>query len=495
MNVEFPSRRVRLFLSMDFVGSTPYKQANHPHQTISETDGIDPQPWSSPFAHVFSQLELDLDSIWEAVFNVAQGLNNNPNYETSQADLVKLLTHERPFYARETRKNQAPIRAKPHHWKAIGDESVFILKLENPIQALVAVKVFSEAVKKIRAHMRDKKWNPLNVKASAWLAGFPVNNSEIVLGPRNIELPAPKDAQAMKYVAPLAYRYGREHLKERAGIDTKAADLPFPSGKIGTIEDCAQDALHQYLDYVGPQVDVGFRLADLATPEKMTVSADLAYLLARTLYMIKDGGKAIRHEAAGTKDVNDDKRLSAFLKAPVSVKVYRKDPIEFSLNDIKMYYDGRRPLKGVRNGIPYPVFWIANDPVDEVLECERELLGKEPLNKHTSILEKTINLCWAFLHSGHRDPSSSADQWLMPPFIETWNLWSPFSELSKDSEPDTERRGDLKEPGFPKWHSERYEQILQLTARNIDRALSVPGETQRAGGKPKPPAERGRSPD
>jgi hypothetical protein len=74
-------------------------------------------------------------------------------------------------------------------------------------------------------------------------------------------------------------------------------------------------------DFLGPSIDAGFRLATLATPRKMILSVEVAYLLASA-------------------------------KMPTSSEILK------FFDWPKIYYDGRRDLKGVLGGKPYPVFWI-----------------------------------------------------------------------------------------------------------------------------------------
>jgi hypothetical protein len=112
------------------------------------------------------------------------------------------------------------------------------------------------------------------LKGSAWLAGFPVCNAEI---PMVSDLPSGPDAGAV------------------TGFD-----------------------------YAGPAIDIGFRISKLASPHRLIVSAEVAYLLT----IAGRGGEIVHH----------------------------------------LHPDRPAELKGILGGEEYPVFWI---------DCFREV-NREP---------------------------------------------------------------------------------------------------------------------
>lgn len=146
----------------------------------------------------------------------------------------------------------------PLLWKALGDELIFVVELTDRYQAALYVESFADALRKASINWAHPP-HPLRFKGTAWLAGFPLINAE----------------------APLI------------GTPGEAAPLP---------------------DFVGPQIDAGFRLKDHATPRKVVLSAELAYLL-----------------------------LAAESPCP------------------DLYFDGDQPLKGILRGRPYPLIWIDSD--------------------------------------------------------------------------------------------------------------------------------------
>lgn len=105
-------------------------------------------------------------------------------------------------------------------WKLIGDEVVFSTDLTSWDQAARCVRVFREALFQFRRATVEENQARLDVKAAGWTAGFPVGNIR---------------------VEPL-------------------------------------DGLGE--DYIGPGMDIGFRLVKASTPRRMHLSVELAWLLS-----------------------------------------------------------------------------------------------------------------------------------------------------------------------------------------------------------------------
>ena len=92
----------------------------------------------------------------------------------------------------------------------------------------------------------------LGVKSTAWLAGFPFRNKEVVLSGDSFS----GDAVIEDYY------------KENGVILNKH----YANSK-------ESDVL---IDYVGPSIDTGFRLTALSSARKLVVSLELAYILSQT---------------------------------------------------------------------------------------------------------------------------------------------------------------------------------------------------------------------
>jgi hypothetical protein len=141
-------------------------------------------------------------------------------------------------------------------WKVMGDEVIFMVE---PSCAEHVVLILRALFNAMTDYERDYfEGAPLRLKSTAWLALFPRPNIEI-------EIP---------------------ELGERGG-----------AGQV---------------DFIGPDIDLGFRVAKFARPSMITVPLDLAETL---------------------------------------LKAANADRIEFHLA-------GREPLKGVFNEWPYPIIWV-----------------------------------------------------------------------------------------------------------------------------------------
>lgn len=140
----------------------------------------------------------------------------------------------------------------PELWKINGDELIYSKILHETWEAYVCLEQWIVAVKKYRIQLREK--NPeLDLKCTAWLAGFPLGNTEIIF-PFGIE---PDEAELNTSSQKLAY-----------------FDL-LDSWYQGKVE-----SKNYVRDYIGPSIDTGFRLATLASPRKMIISVDLALMMA-----------------------------------------------------------------------------------------------------------------------------------------------------------------------------------------------------------------------
>lgn len=228
---------------------------------------------------------------------------------------------------------------KPELWKAQGDELIFTVELTHRSNAAVYVKAFRDAVlHEIKHYTRGEETLPVSFKATGWLAGFPIGNAIV---PFEVE-----------------------------------------SGKL-------------IYDYLGPQIDIGFRLSSGSTPRRFSVSVDLAYLIL----------KAAAH-------------------------------------DLTLYYEGREPLKGVLRERKYPRIWIdcplGNEGEDRDYEKDEDkLLGRKPAD--SEILER---FCKHFIED-MGDP-------LIPPFIAAdAKFISPpenYQEKIKQMETRLRRIFEVEEP-------------------------------------------------
>ncbi|GGA60854.1 hypothetical protein GCM10011395_34010 [Sphingomonas psychrolutea] len=258
--------RLRLFLSADIVGSTALKQ--------------------SPFA----QSKVDQRASW---FSKIQGFY----FEAHRAFRKEFDDH------RASSVDDALVGPDPELWKTIGDEVLFIKELSDHRQLIYTLRCWMRAVDSMRSFI--KKGNSrLDVKCTAWIAGFPFRNSEV------------------------AVESGASPSSSGSG------DWFLESGKILNRIYAKEPDVDAIVDYIGPSIDIGFRLSQFSSSRKFIISVDIAYILA-----IANPGQMV------------------------------KDPV------FAVYYDQSDILKGVLGGLRYPVFWLDLSPSDSLDRYEDTLTG------------------------------------------------------------------------------------------------------------------------
>ncbi|HSI86102.1 MAG: hypothetical protein ACAI35_12280 [Candidatus Methylacidiphilales bacterium] len=140
----------------------------------------------------------------------------------------------------------------PEIWKCLGDEIIYGCALKSDEDCARYVRGFYRALRAFDAEFRVK--NGLRLKGSAWSAGFPIRNTVLEIG-------------------------GNSSIQ----------------------------------DFVGPDMDIGFRLGGVTRSGRLAVSMDLADILSRRNY----------------------------------------DP------DFYFSHVGWEVLKGVFDGKPYPIIWVS----------------------------------------------------------------------------------------------------------------------------------------
>ena len=144
---------------------------------------------------------------------------------------------------------------RPQPWKLLGDELLLTATIEKPEDAVPLMLAFCRTIYECDANLQNL--DKPRVKGTAWIAGFPVRNHEV----RGLEI----------------------------------AGHPMPT------------------DFIGPDMDIGFRLSAASRAGRVVVSLDLADVLT------------------GSDDLWSG----------------------FDIRDV-----GWQNLKGVFGGHPYPIFWI-----------------------------------------------------------------------------------------------------------------------------------------
>jgi hypothetical protein len=150
----------------------------------------------------------------------------------------------------------AGIMPPPQLWKINGDELLFTdLVYEDPGQRVSALESSLRTFVRL-VHETDERFIPegLGVRACVWTAGFPLRNKPVKIVQGGIELMADDVGRSDPETGPTTAR-------------------------LGTIT-----------DYIGRDMDIGFRLAALSQPGRIACSLDLAHY---ALDLPDDGGLAV----------------------------------------------------------------------------------------------------------------------------------------------------------------------------------------------------------
>ena len=196
----------------------------------------------------------------------------------------------------------------PVVWKTIGDEVLFVKVLTDHRQLAVCLECWIAAVRDMRHFL--KRLDPrLDVKCAAWSAGFPFKNKEVVIS---------------------SLSYDTDRVIDDYYLENGRLLDSYYRGGTPEID----------IDFIGPSIDIGFRLASFATNRKFIVGVDIAYMMALTT-------------------PSHDKLIPA----------------------INLYYGGSHALKGVFGGVDYPVFWIDMSDREKLPHYEDLLTGTKSVNR------------------------------------------------------------------------------------------------------------------
>jgi hypothetical protein len=206
---ELTRSKLKIFLSVDIVGSTALKQRG---RVFELPDGVDEGP-----EFVNGDWLRFLTSF----------------YKDFPYRLVDAFGDIRDQRAKGTSLESGRSPRPPLLWKALGDELIFSAELRGLGDAALHLEALATAINTSVGFWTEASCPlPVSFKGTAWVAGFPLGNSEI----------------------PMTAGEAGRALNEK-----------------GIGDDCC--------DYSGPAMDIGFRLAKFATPRRLIISAELADLV------------------------------------------------------------------------------------------------------------------------------------------------------------------------------------------------------------------------
>jgi hypothetical protein len=262
--------KLRIFLSADLSGSTNYK-------FVCQKKG---KLWSNVFAQYYRRLEANFVDRWYQV-------------------------------GKEEYPERFSLNKLPQLWKAIGDELVFSMKLESHIDTLHAIEAFEDVIRVERRVLKKISDGMMDVKGSAWIAGFPIDNSEVMLKRKNLH----NEERLKKEIEEIRLQNGVDWTFSSEEKARRIFEMDYEEGEV---------------DFIGPDIDTGFRIAKLSTPRKFGLSVDLAWLIGHAM-------------------INTNKS-----------------------NKLDIYLDDKVSLKGVLDGKGYPFLFI---------DTEQNILRKHPHEK------------------------------------------------------------------------------------------------------------------
>lgn len=294
----------------------------------------------------------------------------------------------------------------PELWKTIGDEVLFTKEITHAHEALICLSVWLDVLRRVREML--KKTNSLELKASAWLADFPIRNREIFLRVRNPSATSSVEKKVEEAV-----------LEEAVTM----------SGPTEDDSDWENDQLFNAFkrddasitrDFIGQAIDTGFRVSAHATVRKLALSVELAHMLSMTCAQIAESK----------------------LNIPM-----------LGSTGFRFFFDGRQTLKGVMGGTPYPVIWLDAEPERSIHAAEDILMARpEPLaaqiHGFTSAMigEFPDRFCTMLEFLDTRPPGYEAHEAKVRSAIE--EMEGRFKRLEEDR--DTFEKGEeFKDQGTP----------------------------------------------
>ena len=265
---------IKLFLSVDIYGSTKLKNS-HNYLNIKKK--------CSEQAEVTNKFEPKEGFI--SAEDVFKCNCNSIYYQDWSKIITDMFEDFNSYFCNSLGQEEI------YPWKFCGDELIYCIDVNNRKDVYRYVLAFYKTLR-----VYDKKCtkaNLIRLKGSAWTAGFPVRN-------RIIETPIPKTYKKINYLKPINKKNSKEYI-------------------------------YPHVDYVGPEMDIGFRIGKFTTPGLIVISLELAYILSDDKTEIIPGER-------------------------------------FSVINV-----GWEVLKGVWNEKKYPIFWLK---MPDTYDGNRELYYK-----------------------------------------------------------------------------------------------------------------------
>lgn len=223
---KFLRPKLRLFMSMDLVGSTALKQPQD-GSVLSET----PPSATDDLKDLGAAWILDVAGFYAEVESLFIE-NWKKNTGRAQDDW------------------SLDCQTQPVLWKRNGDELIYFKELKSSRDCFVCILSWKDTARTISEQIH-KKNSKLDVKASAWTAGFPLVNTEFVFNLNS------------------------------AGIDNDDIDDPaYQHYNNLNLWHSKKSPKGLVIDFIGPSIDTGFRISSKASPRKFMISIEVALILS-----------------------------------------------------------------------------------------------------------------------------------------------------------------------------------------------------------------------
>lgn len=220
-----PVLRLRLFLSVDMVGSTDFKASSG-----AEDEGKPYPKWVPLLKHFYASLPFLIKEKYEA--------------------------NHKPYFSEEECKNDYP-----HVWKYLGDEILFSVYVRNLTHLTLCLDAFFQALDEYGNYL--ERYEPkVDVKGCGWVAHFPVPNVTIA------NLPFGETSSTDETTFDKDTHYNKGHNQDYITEEQEKA---------------ADQKPHLY-DFLGKDIDTGFRISKFAAPDLFAMTVELAWLLAESVH-------------------------------------------------------------------------------------------------------------------------------------------------------------------------------------------------------------------
>ncbi|WP_298959616.1 hypothetical protein [uncultured Methylobacterium sp.] len=262
----------------------------------------------------------------------------------------------------------------PKIWKVVGDEIIFCVRLNCLEHLSCCIRAFVKALSSYGS-LLNKSEKELDVKGCAWIASFPAPNATIV-------------SPSLLY---------SENSQDSAGTQLTEED------------EIKADTNPREYDFLGKQIDTGFRISRFAQAHELALSIDLAWLLTR---------------------------------------LKQRELVDFSF-----LYRGREALRGVIGSVPYPIITIQTERSvhrRELEALERAVTGAafaEPFRLHAYLAKfMEINAIEVPLVKPYGDKIEAGE--LPQCYNDLKNAWNVTAEEEGKREKLFQDAGDFDDGGL-----------------------------------------------